>query len=409
MSLLPKLAWKNLWRRKRRTLITMSSVAFGVWFTATFVGICNHTYTELIDGSVRMGFGHVSIEPVGYNISPSLDKRLPNAESLAETTRALSGVTAAIARISGPAVISTASGSVPGMLLGIDPAKESASMNAYLASIREGKVFESAAGRGAVLGSVLAQRLRLKLGSKIVYTAIDVNGEMISETARVEGIFKTGVDDVDGAAVLLPIDALRKSLKYGPGEVTMISVYLDDHRRSEKVAGLLRENTTNAEVHTWKDTQPGVASYIALDGSMSDVFLALIVLVIAAGVLNTMVMSVLERKRELGVMLAIGTSPSVLFRLIVCEASILAVIGFIAGAIIFVPWMFYMQQVGIDLTSVVGSDMQVSGVLYDPIIHIALRPEDASVIMLSLFTLVLATAAYPAYRAARLPPIESMR
>lgn len=408
--MLAKLAWKNLWRRKRRTLITMSSVAFGVWFSATFVGICNHTYTELIDGSVRLGFGHVSIEPTGYNISPSLDKSLLEIDALTAQTVQLPGVAAAIARISGPAVFSTASGSAPGMVLGIDPTQESSAFNSYLSSMREGKVFEATTGRGAVIGTVMADRLKLKLGSKLVYTVVDKNGEMVSESARIEGLFKTGVDEVDGSAVLLPIDALRKSLKYAAGEATLVSVYLEDHRDSAELAAALQKSSGNTvEIHTWKETQPGVASYIALDGSMSEVFLLLIIMVIAAGVLNTMVMSVMERKRELGVMLAIGTSPGHLFKLIVCEASILAFVGCVAGAVLFIPWMFYMQAVGIDLTSVVGSDMQVSGVLYDPIIHIALRPEDASIILSGLFALVLLTAAYPAHRAASLPPMESMR
>lgn len=410
--MLPKLAWKNLWRRKRRTIITMSSVAFGVWFAATFVGICNHTYGNLIQRSVRLGFGHVSIEPRGYNISPSLDKRLADPAGLKKALEHEPEVAAAITRITGPAIFSTASGSAPGMVLGIDPAQESTELNAYLEGLREGKILESTTGRGAMIGTVMAERLKLKLGSKIVYTAVDAGGEMISESARIEGIFKTGIDDVDGAAVLLPIDALRSSLKYAPGEATMISVYLRDHRASDKIAALLRAKIGTeipAEVQTWRETQPGVASYIALDGSMADVFLLLIVLVIAAGVLNTMVMSVMERKRELGVMLAIGISPFRLFKLIICEASLLAVVGFAAGVALFIPWMFYMQKVGIDFTRIVGKDMQVSGVLYDPVIRIALRPEDATLILAGLFLLVLATAAYPAHRAASLPPIESMR
>jgi len=387
----------------------MSSVAFGVWFSATFVGICNHAYGSLIEGSVRMGFGHVTIEPRGFNVAPSLDKKLANAHSLLAEVRAKKGVAAALPRIFGPAMFSTAAGGAPGMIFGIDPGEESQKWNAYLGAVREGRSFTSSSGRGALVGSAMAERLHLKLGSKLIYTAVDAHGEMISETARVEGIFKTGVDDTDASTVLLPIDSLRKILKYSPDEFTMISIYLEDQRASAHVARTLSLIAAGTETLTWRETQAGVANYIELDGGMANVFLFLIALVIGAGVLNTMLMSVLERKRELGVMLAVGTSPAHLFRLIVCEASLLSLLGFVAGTALFVPWMIYMQRVGIDLTRTIGSDMQVSGALYDPILRIALQPHDAVFIVLGLSILVVATAAYPAHRASQLPPLESMR
>ena len=165
LLVLSTLAWKNLWRRKRRTLITMSSVAFGVWFSATFVGICNHAYGSLIEGSVRMGFGHVTIEPRGYDVAPSLDKKLANALPLLREARAKKGVAAAIPRIAGPAIFSTAAGGAPGMILGIDPAQESVEWNAYLGAVREGRSFASSTGRGALIGTAMAERLHLKVGS----------------------------------------------------------------------------------------------------------------------------------------------------------------------------------------------------------------------------------------------------
>src|SRR5262249_27521181 len=145
-----------------------------------------------------------------------------------------------------------------------------------------------------------------------------------------------------------------------------------DTLRAQKLDG--------AEINTWRETQPGVASYIALAARRTSIFLLLIVVVIGAGVLNTMLVSVMERKRELGVMLAMGVSPAHLRRLIVGEAAMIGLVGTVVGVAIFIPWMIFMQRVGIDLTFIIGSDMVISGVLYDPVLRIALRAQDAVLI-----------------------------
>jgi ABC-type lipoprotein release transport system permease subunit len=410
MNMLPKLAWKNLWRRKRRTLITMSSIAFGVWFAGTFLGVRNHSHTSLIEGSVRLGLGHVAVEASGHHVAPGFEKKLFDASSIVAAARETSGVSAAIPRIIGPAMFATAAGSSPGVVLGVDPAQESGALNVYVGAIDRGRLFDARDGRGAVIGDVMAERLNIELGNKLIYTVVGADGEMISETARVEGIFHTGVADADGATVLLPIDTLRGTLKYREDEVTVVSIYLDDHEDAPAIAAALRAHKWGgAELFTWRETQPGVAGYIALARHRTDVFLSLIVLVIATGVLNTMLMSVIERKRELGVMLAVGASPRRLFGLIVCEATFLSLLGFAVGIVLFIPWMIYMRDVGIDLTRIIGADMEISGVLYDPVLRIALRSRDAIAVFAALFMLALATALYPARRAARLPPIESMK
>ena len=208
-----RLAWRNLWRRKRRTIITAASIGFGVMLSVTFTGTGDYGYTKMINTGAAMGMGHITVEPKGYNQTPSLDKRLRNSDHIRKKILDIPGVSDAIVRITGQAMFASASKSVGGMFMGIDPAQESGRNNLLLGSIIEGRLFEGTYGRGVVVGSRMARKLNLRLGKKIVYTTTDVNGQIVSEIARVTGIFRTGVDEVDGAFILLPINSVRNTLR----------------------------------------------------------------------------------------------------------------------------------------------------------------------------------------------------
>lgn len=406
-----KMAWRNLWRRKRRTYITAFSIGFGVLLSVTFTGIGDYSYTKMINTSATMGFGHVTIQPVGYIDSPSLDKKINNAESIRTTVLNTHGVKDAVTRIMGQAMIASANKSVGGMFLGIDPEQESKEKNLFIRSLTEGKLFKNKDGREAIIGTGLAKKLNLKLKKKFVYTTTDVNGEIVSELARVKGIFKTGVSEVDGSTILLPINHVRKTLNYEKNDATLISVIIDDQRYAEKTRDKIKAEIkgVNVEVYSWRETQPELAGIITIDKSGNYIIQILIGLLIAAGILNTLLMSVIERKQEFGVMMAVGMSPSSLFKLVIMESLFLAVIGIIIGVIMTIPWYIYMHQTGIDFSGIIGNDYSASGVIVDPVMKIRLFRESIIAILTGIFTLTLISGIYPAWKAGRVPPVESLK
>ena len=148
---------------------------------------------------------------------------------------------------------------------------------------------------------------------------------------------------------------------------------------------------------------------IAVDKSANRISQLMISLLIAAGILNTMLMSVLERIREFGVMMALGMSPRSLFSLVILESFWLAVIGLIIGIIVTIPWYLYMAETGIDLTSAYGDDFSFGGVLLDTVFKIRLFKESIIGILIGLFGLALLSGVYPAWRAGRIPPVESLK
>ena len=408
---LGSMAWRNLWRRKRRTLITAISIGFGVMLAVTFTGSGDYWYTNMINAGATMGLGHITVEPHGYNQTPSLDKRLLNAGEVRKHVLTMRGVSNAIVRIMGQAMFASASKTIGGMFLAVDPSQESPDQNLLLRSLIQGQLFPGADGRGIVVGSKMAKKLNLRIGKKLVYTTTDVSGEIVSEIARVTGIFETGVGEVDGALVLLPINSVRAILHYDDEDATLVAVSVNDQRYAERIRDKIAAAVGNPlrEVLTWKQTQTELAGIITMDKSGNYITQVLIGLLIAAGILNTLLMSVLERTREFGVMMAVGMSPATLFKLVLVESFWLALIGLAVGIIITAPWYAYLHYVGLDFSGAIGKDYSAGGVLVDPIFRIRLYKESIIAILAGVFSLTLLSGIYPAWRAGRTPPVESLK
>jgi ABC-type lipoprotein release transport system permease subunit len=406
-----KMSWRNLWRRKRRTYITTISIGFGVLLSATFTGMADDSYTKMIDTSATMGLGHVTVEPRGYNETPALDKRIFNTYQMKDRILRIQGVKYAHIRIMGQAMLASANKSIGGIFIGIDPGMETGKHNLFIRSIIEGQLFTGTDGRGAIVGKRVAEKLGIGIGKKLVYTTTDVNGEIISEMARVTGIFETGVSEVDGSMILLPIDRVRATLDYGPADATLISIVIEDQRRASKIRNIINSalGDPDTEVLTWKETQSELASIISLDKAGNRIIQVLLGLLIAAGIFNTLLMSVMERTREFGIMMAVGMSPFTLFRLVIMESIWFGILGLILGVIITCPWYAFLYYHGIDFSGMVGTDYSVSGVLIDPLMKIRLFKESSAGIMIGVFTLTILSGIYPAWRAGIIPPIESLK
>ena len=405
------LAFRNIFRRKRRTLITASSIAFGVMLSVTFTGSGDYTYTNMIDTGAKMGMGHVTIQPMEYRNKPTLDKRLLHGYETLAQIKQQDGITSAVPRIMGQAMFASAHKSVGGAFIAFDPNYETVENNVFLQTLIEGKAFAADSKQGVIVGSKLAEKLKLKLGKKMVYTTTDVSGEIVSNITRVTGIFTSGISFVDGSMVLLPIKSTQKALSYTPEDISLIAVMIDDQRKAKEVRDALAMLPTNADndVLSWQDAQPDLGGVIAMEEAGNFIMQLLIGLLIAAGVLNTMLMGVLEREREFGMMMAIGMSPTKLFKLVMVECFWLALLGLIIGVIITAPWYYFLYNTGIDMTADLGNGFSYGGVLVDPVFKARLFPESVFAILSSVFTLAMAAGAYPAWKAGRTPPIESLK
>jgi len=392
-------------------LITSFSVAFGVLLSVTFTASGDYSYTNLINSSATLGYGHLAIEPPGYNDTPTLARRLAGAEKIRAQALSLPEVENAYVRIMGQAMFASGAKSVGGQVIGIDPTAETGKHNIFIRTIVEGELFDENNTRGVLIGTKMAEKLNLRLGKKLIYTLTDRTGEMVSGISRVSGMFQTGEDMVDSSMVLLPIERLRQVLGYDSGDASLVSVFINDQRRAEEAGGRLRELLPgkNREVLTWHETQAELAGLIAIDRAGNYMLQFLVGLLIAAGILNTLLMSVLERRREFGMMMALGMSPGRVVGMVLAESLMVGVIGLMMGIILTTPWYLYMVKVGIDLSGQIGDDYSTSGVLVDPVLKFRLFKESAIAILTGVFGLTIVAGLFPAYRAGRITPVESIR
>lgn len=406
------LAWRTLSRNRRRTLITAFSIAFGIFLAVTFTGSGDYSYTSMIDTSAAMGLGHVSMEAVGYNARPALSRWFPDPDPVMELAGRQSTVTGVYPRIMGQAMFAAGAKNVGGMFLAIDPSRENAGHNFFIRSIVEGELFAESAGRGAVIGAEMAEKLNLRPGKKVILTVTDRDGQLTSELFRVSGIFRTGDRAADSGFVLLPLDRLRRTLGYENSGVTLVALYLDDQRRGSRVGRELARRVSfrqDIEVLAWHETQPDLAGLIAVDRLFNYLLQLLVGLVIGAGIMNTMLMSVLERRREFGIMMALGMAPAQVVRLVLIESFWLGCLGVAMGTALTVPWFYYMSVTGIDLSGLIGDEYSAGGVLVDPVLKLRLYKESGAAILVTVFVLTLAASVYPARRAGKIMPVDTMK
>jgi len=410
-SNLASMAWRNLWRHRRRTLLTLSSIAFGVMLAVLFTGMGDSNWSEMIQLAARLGGGHVTLQHPEYLETPTLSRTVRDADRLRAEALRDPDVVRVVTRITGNLMIATASQNYGAGFIAFDPAAEDESTLSLIEALTEGEMFPSSRDGGIILGKRLAQNLNAGLGHKVVYTLTDRNGEIVQEAARVSGIVSTGAPSVDAGLCLLPIDRLREVLGYQPDEAVQVGVFLRDHRKADAVARRLGD-LFGAQVSAlpWHQIQPELAGFITIKVAGARFMEAIIMILVAAGIFNTLFVSVMERVREFGIMMAIGFSPVRLFSLVMCESLWLGLVGLVLAAAVTAGPYYYMATVGIDLTAQMGLEgSEVAGVAVSPIMQVAIFPENLVMIASAALLATLLSGLYPAWNAGRVVPVESIR
>lgn len=409
---LSTMAWRNIWRNRRRTLITVFGIVFGVFMAVLFTGIGDSTYTQMIDHAARLGGGHVVVQHREYRDLPTVEHTVTDAPAMEAAAARLPQVVATTTRITGAAMLATTTGSQGTFFIGIDPTRETNETFGLLDAKWEGQPLQAAdQARAVVLGKTLADNLGAELGSKVVYTMTDRSGEIVSGLARVVGLVETGAPSLDAGLCLLPIDVVRRHLGYAEGEATLVAVFLTDHRDAAAVAAALGEQAPeHAVALTWAQAQPELAGFIAAKQGGVRFFEVLIMLLLAAGIFNTLFVSVMERLRELGIMAAIGFSPRQLFGLVMWESTWLSLVGLVGSVLVIVGPYWYLSTKGVDYSKMVGgSGAEIAGVAMAPILYVRIYPESGLEIAAAVVVATLVSGLYPAWRAGRADPAEAVR
>ncbi|MCB9555016.1 MAG: ABC transporter permease [Deltaproteobacteria bacterium] len=401
----------------------MIAISLGLALILFSVGMQIDTHQTMIDLGVRMGSGHVAIQAEGYQQHRSLDYLLSGSRRLLAQLRQLSGVRRAIPRLEAAGLVRAGESSAAIAVVGVDPSEEQAVAGLARKSYRRRGRYLSADVRGnrpadIYIGSGLAQTLQVGVGDRVVLTVSPLDDRANSSAAFVVcGIFRTGVTELDSFLVQLPLSAAQQLLSVGDG-LTQIAVLLEDGDSARATAARWQARfaaqhgtAMRREILPWQVTHAELYDGLKLDKNFNYLIAGIIFLIIAIGIFNTIQMSVVERTRQFGVMMALGTAPRRMFALVVAEATLIAIVGAIVGLAIGLALHGLMVRYGIDIETMSGGvdSYEFGGVALTGTLHSRLPVPIVALWAAIIVAITLLSGIYPALRATRLRPVSAMR
>jgi ABC-type lipoprotein release transport system permease subunit len=410
MPLELRLAWRNVWRNPRRTGLTVAATVFAVFLVVFFVAVAAGLHEKMIEDSVRLHSGHLSVSGEGHLENQTLEQYLVLDAALETALAGTPGVRGMAPRVVGFGLLSRDSSTQGVALFGVDPDREG-SVSTLPDRVRRGRFVSDDLPHGIVLGERLSQNLGADLGDRLLVYSVAYSLEMAYELFTVVGIAKFPEPALDRALAVISLRDAQEFFVYGD-RVTEVALLADDADAApaltQRVAAALPEiSSLPAEVHTWEEIMPELVQLIFLDDAAMYILLVILVVVVAFGILNTILMSVLERTRELGVLLALGLRPASVFQLVYLESMLLALGGLLIGLALGIPTVLYLEAHPWELTGNAMAGLELFGI--EPMITWKLKPWNPIGSTLTILAVAAIAALYPALKASRGRPVDALR
>ncbi|MCF8331865.1 MAG: ABC transporter permease [Bacteroidales bacterium] len=401
------IAWRNIWRNKLRSLVVIIAITLGIFAGVFSTAFMKGMVDQRIESAIENEVSHIQLHHPDFRQEDKLKQFIPEAGQKTDSLYEIEGIEAASNRLSSNCMI-TAAGTGSGVLLnGIHPEDESRVTNIHT-KIVEGSYFEDIPKRikPLVIGNDLADKLNVKIKSRIVVQFADVHGNPVSLGFRVTGIYNTDNSVFDKMHVFTRYQDLQSAMGVPEGAGHEIAVLLKDNELLEEVKTQTASLFKQQEVSSWKDISPELSYLNDVMGQYMYVIIVIILLALLFGIINTMLMAVLERVKELGMLMAIGMNRKRVFFMIMMESVFLAVTGGITGILAGYGITEIFGSTGIDL-SIYAEGMAAMG--WEPVVYPAVELETlAGVTGLVILTGII-SAIYPALKALKLNPAESIR
>ncbi len=398
------LAWRNIWRNTRRTVITVIAVIFAVTLAVFSWCFALGEHEQMINDALKLYTGHIQVHAKGYWDDKTIYNSFIPPAALLKFLDEDKSVKAYTARLAVDALISSGTNTSGVLIVGIEPDREFSTVRE---KIKKGSYLSPADKTGILVGETMAKSLNVVVGDRLTILTQAYDGSMGAGLYTVTGIFRTGSADVDRAMAFINLPAAQYLLSMD-GLVTELTVYLNDARdagnQQKEIAAVL--DPKQYEVMVWEKLIPDLVQFVELDNIFGYIYYILILIVVGFGILNTILMSVMERYREFGVMMALGTGPSQIVRLIMIESTLIALVGIIIGNIIGFLLSYHYTQVPVDF-SAYSRSLENFGL--NPLIYAKIYPWVFWVTDLIILGTTLLSAIYPAVKASRLSPVRALR
>ncbi len=416
--ILVRLALRNLRRQARRSAITAAAMIVGGALMIFSLTIGDGGHEDWIRSGARMGSGHIAIQAPNFQKSRKIDDRLAaSARGAAVSALQSPSITehtlAVVPQLAVVGLASSPTGARPAQIIGVDPIAE-AEFSILDDKLVEGRYLEPDDRLAAYVGAGLLEGLDLRLGSRFVLTAQDADGEIAGQLVRVVGVYRSGVPEIDQVVIHIPLTTAGSWLRSGD-DVTTIAVLLESSDRVERTSQKLnRELSAEIEagdltVLSWREAMPVLDAAVRIDDLGNYVWQGIMFGIIALGIVNTVLMSVLYRKREFGLLQALGFTPRQTGGLIVTEGIILTFVSGLIGIALglFLTWYFFRD--GLDFSFAWDEDWSFSGIAMDPVFVPLFRTTRVIQSLVFLFMIGIFASIYPAYRATRIDVAEAMK
>lgn len=397
------LAWRNLWRNYRRTVIMLLAIGIGVWAMIFMSALMRGMTDQMVLNGLAVLPGEVQVHNTEYRDDPSVVNSMPLPQGALLASLQQPSVIAWAARVRVPAVIASERDSRGVTLLGVDPDAERA-LGSLPEEIVAGRFLADASDRGVVLGASLARKLDTELGKRVVIMSQDPDNNVADRGSRVVGIYRARLAANEEQFVYAGREVLQQMLGIGAA-VSEVAVTGGDYRRVESWAAAIDAASGDGlEVLTWMELDTFLASMLSMQDGFTLILMVVIFVALSFGLVNTLAMAVFERVREIGLMQALGMRPSLILYQLLLESLYLLLLGLVAGNLL--AWLSIKPlESGVDISGVAqGMEMMGMGAtLYPELAYQDMLMSTAVVIVLGLLASLL-----PAWRAARLDPVKAL-
>ncbi len=408
-----KMAWRNIWRHPRRTILTVLAIAFACVLLIFMLSMQFGSYDTMINSSVKINTGHLQVQAAGYQAKKKMRLVIPDPAPAARILDQTPGVRAYTSRAQAFALVSSASRTYGVLVVGVEPRRE-AQVSTLGHIVRQGGYFaDDSTTDGpadALMGRLLARNLKVAVGDEITILGQGRDGSVAATVARVRGIYDSGMDEFDRNAVQIPLARFQEVFAMGPAVHEMV-VLADDLASVPGIKASIRKRLAALDGETrlvaldWDELMPGLRQAIRMDLVSGIISYLILIMVVAFSILNTFLMAILERTREFGVMMAVGIRPWRLTRLVLIESAGMTLVGIAAGVLMGCALTLYFQSHGIDLagTSEIARQYGIPSRLFPRLTWVTSLAGP-----LVVFFITLLAAMYPALKIRRLDPVTAM-
>lgn len=405
-AMILSVAWRNVWRNKTRSIIMITSIALGLVVGVFYMAFMQGMVDARIESATKSELAHIQIHAPHFLDNNETSLVINDAKQLTSEIQKTSGVKAVSYRLVAEPFVMAAHGTGGGRLVGVVPEMEK-QVTDIAEHLIDGTYLEKS-GRmpPVVIGEKLAKNLNLKVGSKINIQLVDLNGDLSSKGFRVGGIYKTSNTGFDEVYLFVNYDELQAQLGTATDVAHEIAILADGGDQADLLKPAIEKLAAGQEVKTWKELSPEMSLLTDSMDQYMYVFILIILLGLCFGIINTMLMAVLERTKEIGMLMAIGMNKRRIFSMIILESVMLTLTGGIFGIGLGALVTKFFETTPINL-SMFSEGLESYG--YAALVYTSLKPEMLVIISILVIITGLLSAIYPARKALKLNPAEATR